>query len=312
MATLNAALSASVTRPPESPGYEPLSRSLLRLSIPIYISGADTYGETFSQMTATELVSPRGATFECSRLLVPQQEVLVRSANGEILGLVVGQTGVTEHSHFYGVSFLQQDYLFWGVSFPREATEQSPLLQCSRCGQQLSSSINEIQALVLRANRQVLLPCPVCNRPEFWSPAEATTLHEEVHIERFYLDDQVVAATTSVECDPNLVPIASLQDADLFRPSPRAERRRHKRVSLPKAKACIELPGTERDIIDIIDVSRGGACVRSANSYPIGSWIRIACPYTIGGSNIFQSARIVRVTVGDSIREYGIEYVRLV
>lgn len=312
MAPMNAALATPPVSLFNAPERETHSRVLLRLRIPIAISGVDMFGEHFAEATGTELVSPSGATLDCSRALAPSQEIVVRSANREILARVVGQTGVSERGHSYAVVFLQQDHLFWGVSFPKAGSSgRTPSLECSGCSQRMTSAMNEIEALVLRANRKVLMHCSVCGGSELWKVPEPLELQEELQIERFGAKDQAGHATERSADDPDLVPLASLQNVDMFRPAPRGERRRHKRVRLAKAKACIELPGTERDIIDIVDVSRGGACVRSTHFYPMGSWIRIACPYTIGGSNIFQPARIVRVIVGDNFKEYGVEYVRL-
>ena len=315
MATMNATFPAASNHPLKAQDEQRISRSVLRLRVPIVISGKDKARKSFTESTATELVSPCGATIDCSRTLEPEQEILINFANKEILGRVVGQTGLTERGHSYGIAFLQEDQRFWGVSFPKGvSTGHGLFLECCRCGKSLSSSINEIEALVLRANRLILMPCSACKDAGPWKIAEKPViLDEEIQIERYGAAQTPWSGDRqSTEQEPDLVPVASMHESDLFRPAPRGERRRHKRLNLSKAKACIEKPGNEPDIVDVVNVSRGGACVRTASVYSMGSWIRVACPYTIGGSNIFQSARIVRITVGESSREYGIEYVRLV
>jgi len=316
MATMNHAFIAT-SKPPVKP-QEPhkISTSLLRLRFPVTISGTDATGKSFSEDTGTELVSPCGATIECSRSLAIDQEVIITLANKQVLARVVGQTGISETNHCYGITFLREDKYFWGVSFPKGVSAGHGLfLECSRCGNSYAPSVNEIEALVFQANRLLALPCSVCNDTDDWKIAEKpTALPDSSQIERYAVDSNKPSCelTLALNKEPNLVPIASMDHNELFRPVARGERRRHKRVNLSRAKACIEKPGSDPDVVDVDNVSLGGACVRSATYYPIGSWVRVACPYTIGGSNIFQSARIVRTGIVDGGHEYGLEYVQLV
>lgn len=294
-----------------------ISRRLLRLRVPVNVSFRDKLGRQFVDKAKTELVSAWGATVECSYPLSWGQEVFVSFANKEVLARIVGQTGIGSGSHSYGICFLQEDKQFWGVSFPKlEAVEhESLLLECNRCGQSLTAEINDIEVLVLLANRLLLMRCPVCNDTGQWRRAESSTGLEQVPDIQRYSDrerNQLKRGVETFDQNPDLVSIASIHDAEMFRPAPRPERRRHKRVSLPTAKACIERPDTEPDVAEVVNISKSGACIRSTIFYPIGSWIRIACPYTIGGSNIFQSGRVVRIATFGELREYGVEYVRLV
>lgn len=316
MATMNAHYVSTPHPVPNLEEEQQISRSLLRLRMPVSVSFNDKFGRPFVDTARTELVSAWGATLECSYSLSWGQELRLSFANKEILARTVGQTGVGDRSHSYGVCFLQEDKHFWGVSFPRMAghREVTLALECCRCGFSRSSAVNDIEKLVLQTNRHLVQSCPVCNDSGYWKVSEATsdmTPGSEIqHVgERIW---SKAGESPRPAVDPNLVSVGSMQDADFLRPAPRAERRRHKRVNLPTAKACIERPGSNPDVTDVVNVSRSGACVRSSTFYPMGSWIRIACPYTIGGSNIFQSGRIVRISTFGNVREYGIEYVRLI
>jgi hypothetical protein len=313
MATVNTLVTGSLSqRPAESSQSEKLGRSLLRLRLPIRVIATTSAGDKMEQITSTELVGPGGATFNSPCLLQPSQELHLTFGTKQVLARLVGQIGIYERSHTYAMSFLQYDPRFWGVSFPSQAlASQSLSMECCRCGCIVTHTLNEIESLVLRVARQIPRLCPSCNEIQHCQFVElAVPCIEDVEVERFGQND-VTHANSIFERDPHLVPLASLQDAELFRPPERGERRRHKRIRLPNAKGCIELPDKGRDIVEVVNVSKSGACIRSKNLYPLGTWIRIAVPYTIGALNIFQSGRIVRLVDVDSRREYGVEYIQL-
>jgi PilZ domain len=312
MATTNTNFSINSDHQPARSDHVDNVRSVLRLRVPVAISGIQTSGQSFTELTGTELVSPCGAVVECTRGLCPHQEVLVRFGSKETLARVVGQTGVTERTHSYGIAFVQPDEWFWGVSFAHAAKHRRAMsLKCSSCTRVFSYRVNEIEALVLHANGLLLSHCSGCNKAALCMVA-AQPVVEAPEIEHDPSEGQITTMGNSAESapDPNVLPLASLIDRELYRPTGRSERRRSKRLNLNKARACIERPGSKPDIANVVNISRGGACVRSASVYALGDWIRIACPYTIGGSNIFQQGRIVRVTTEKLYREYGVEYVK--
>ena len=89
-----------------------------------------------------------------------------------------------------------------------------------------------------------------------------------------------------------------------------AERRRSPRVTMRQAKACIENPGKQSEIVELINVSRGGICFRSHHVYPLHCAIRVSAPYTEGSTNLFVAGRIVRVHRDSWGGVYGVEYIR--
>jgi hypothetical protein len=304
------------TRTPTGKLMQPNGPGLLKLTLPINITGVDSLGHSFSESTSTEIVSPNGATFDCTRSLEPNQEFSLRFGNKQTLARVVGQTGVGEFSHYYGLVFLQDDPRFWGVSFPPSNSSHRPLLmQCSRCSSKLTCQMNEVEVLVLRANGEVKLPCTQCDEKKLLAKTKSVPSSEASDDNDLIEFEQSGRPAEDAELkfiEPDLVSISGFHEADLYRATQRQERRKNKRINLPNAKACIERPGMERDIVEVVNVSVSGALLISKVRYSLGDWIRIAIPYTIGGSNIFQSARIVRICDSDQHFAYGVEYVRAV
>ena len=95
-------------------------------------------------------------------------------------------------------------------------------------------------------------------------------------------------------------------------PAPSASRtneRKHSRVSMVRARACVQRPDGDEEIVELVNVSRGGASFRTVKVYPLGYWIRVAAPCTVGAQNIFAVGRVVRVSRTDEGREYGVQYV---
>ena len=88
------------------------------------------------------------------------------------------------------------------------------------------------------------------------------------------------------------------------------ERRRSPRIALRQAKACVEVPGAQPDVVELINISRGGLCFRSQRVYPVAGLILVAAPYTHGGTNLFVTGRIVRINRDAWGGLYGVEYVR--
>ena len=112
--------------------------------------------------------------------------------------------------------------------------------------------------------------------------------------------------------DPLLVTNGE-QFAPVAQPKPAergAERRRSHRITMRQAKACIESAEKGSEVVELINLSRGGICFRSAHVYPLHCPIRVSAPYTQGSTNLFVTARIVRVHRDSWGGVYGVEYLR--
>jgi hypothetical protein len=76
------------------------------------------------------------------------------------------------------------------------------------------------------------------------------------------------------------------------------------------ASACVCEPGSE-DLVSVVNMSRQGLCFRSRREYVPDTWVRVAAPYTRGGSNIFQISRIVwKRKIDAKEKEYGVSYLK--
>jgi hypothetical protein len=231
----------------------------------------------------------------------------------EIISRVLGIAGPGESTYVYGISFMQPDARFWGVAFPNAAAVQSgtgcTAVRCGCCGQQRSYVLNEVESLVLKTSGGLGLYCSVCKDGTVWRLAEASTEatgrdHNEagspscesatvLNAPEPGAGAEVLSLATSIQASRTL----------LKRPN----RRKHLRLITAQAKGCIQRPDGEK-IVDLLNVSRGGALFRSDSAFPLGAWVKIAAPYTVGANNIFVLARIVRIEATDSGREYGVQY----
>jgi hypothetical protein len=90
----------------------------------------------------------------------------------------------------------------------------------------------------------------------------------------------------------------------------RGERRRSPRIIIRQAKACVESLAAGQEVVELINISRGGLCFRSDRGYPLKTWIRVAAPYTPNNTNVFVQAKIVRITREVWGNLYGAEYVQ--
>jgi hypothetical protein len=131
--------------------------------------------------------------------------------------------------------------------------------------------------------------------PEFWGdilapPPPGTDPLLVANFEQFGQ-----AMTAEVKREPN---------------KPLGERRRTPRISMRQAKACVESSAGVQDVVELVNISRGGLCFRSDRSYPLRSCIRVAAPYTPDNTNVFVQGKIVRITREVWGNLYGVEYVR--
>ena len=86
--------------------------------------------------------------------------------------------------------------------------------------------------------------------------------------------------------------------------------RRHMRTKM-KSVACIQENGRDDDVVEVLDISRGGVSFRNERIYAVHSWIHFAVPYTQGAANIFVPGRIAwRRELGEGQYDYGAQYVK--
>lgn len=268
--------SSSILRTPSS---EPASIGLknrVRIGIPVLVSGTDLNGQDFLERTRTEFISSAGATLLLNRFLGPDQEITIRRSGrgGDAIAVIVGQTGIRSNGFVYGIALNHSDSKFWGVHFPPgSASTQIKSIRCSCCMCSETAQLNEIEAAVLQANNLLSRACDECCAVTFWQQFETS----------------------------DTAPVSGGQ---------KANRRKNVRTGM-KAAACLCQPTGLRDVAALLDISRGGVCFRTSQTYSVHSWVELAVPYTEGGVNIFVPGRIAwERRVSNGLCEYGVQYVR--
>jgi hypothetical protein len=101
--------------------------------------------------------------------------------------------------------------------------------------------------------------------------------------------------------------------SQLLQPRRTSNDRKHTRISMKNAKACLHRPGFADDVVTVVDLSRGGVRFLSLIDYTPGQLVEVAVPYTAGGANVFTPAKIVRVKcrpTADIPGDFGLQYVK--
>lgn len=268
--------SAAILRSPVSELANGGSKNHVCIGIPVLVSGTDLNGQDFLERTQTQFISPGGATLLLNRFLGPDQQITIRrtGSRSEAVAVIVGQIGIRSNGFIYGIALNRDDSSFWGVHFPPDKdSRQLRAIRCSCCMSGETAELNEIEAAVLQANNLLSRACDECCAVTFWQQCE-------------------ISQSTPLSGDT------------------KANRRKNVRTSM-KAGACLCQPTGLRDIAALVDISRGGICFRTTQTYTVHSWVELAVPYTEGGANIFVAGRIAwERAIRNGVREYGVQYVR--
>jgi hypothetical protein len=104
----------------------------------------------------------------------------------------------------------------------------------------------------------------------------------------------VIAESPYSGHEPNLVPAS--HHIYHLRPAVRTvNERRHPRIPCRNVKACIKTAQGASVVVDLVNISRGGACFMSSAEFYPGTAVSIATHYIEGGHNIYQDGQIIRV-----------------
>ncbi len=279
-ATGTAAAPARAASTPAAEGAGRRRSDRVMLSISIEVTATDPTGLRFTESACTEMVSRHGASIVLSKPVSLEKPVLIGrpSINEEVGATVLGQLGIRGASPVYGIAFSSDVPNFWGISFPPPAadTEGLPrvLLMCNECVRQRIFALNEIEFRVFEANQRLSHPCESCAKATAWVP----------------VPDGPSVGRASLGKGP--------QD------------RQFQRTKV-KMTACIQGTDPEGDVVQVLDVSRGGISFFSKQIYEKDTWINVSVPYTPGTANIFVAGRVARKQpVGDEYYEYGVQYVK--
>lgn len=162
-------------------------------------------------------------------------------------------------------------------------------MECGRCATQQIFELSEVEMMVLESVRVVSHDCQRCGDETLWQ-------------------------VPVLLAEPELI----ISGGSASRPATQEKEKRtrndrkHQRLSMKRTRACIKRLGQPEDVVEVIDVSRGGVSFFSFVDYQPKAYVQIAVPYTEGGANVFTPARIARVksrAKPPHVRgEYGCQY----
>jgi len=251
----------------------------LSITLPVSVSGRDAAGNPFSEDATTVTVSLHGAAIALKTELAPGQDITIRrhrtSVPREAECHVLGQIGRQPGLYIFSVAFLKPAVGFWDVYFPPLPSDADTagraLLGCKVCGTRKIVHLDPEELALFNANRQLSLNCDNCGKLTIWleSREEATK-------------------------EPELGTPNSLRLA-VVPPLVHDNRRKHRRVAA-EIPVCIRQVGSDDDVAASVDISHGGMRLVSSRNYSVGSYIKVAVPYSPTAVNVFVDARIVHVS----------------
>lgn len=325
--------------------YEHLRRSTrIPKELAILLTGSDTDGKGFSEMTKTVLLSRHGAGIVSSYKLSAEQEIILRylDMNKEAVVRVVGRIGSEGDFYTYGVAFVDSSMVdFWGADFApvsdSEKLARRVNLECSLCQLRETVEHSDVESDVFLINEGIVRYCKVCHDSTLWrrgsgQPEEEPALVGTVknNAASSFAGATSAASTPVVEELARASGFESMEDERPVpaagKPAPTAElpatpkstlapplqpenRRKHPRTKVTY-KACIRRSGFTDDVVTCEDMSRGGICFKSRKRYFENIDIEVAVPYSPGSNTIFVPARIAWVVelTKDKLFKCGVAY----
>ncbi|HWR17781.1 MAG TPA: PilZ domain-containing protein [Terriglobales bacterium] len=265
----------------------------IRYAFRIQIAGTDSAGHPYDTEALTDVVTRDGGLLATSQSLKNGSQLTISRADKQVTARVVAQVGVRGEDYLYGFHFLPPAASdFWDINFPDpQATPQvgRTVLQCSRCSRQELLHLGEVDLMVYEQTRTVPHECEVCKQETLWQKPVLLG------------DNGLVTGSESY-----LSPLSAPE-----RKARKVNDRKHPRVALKNIKACLKRQGYDDDVVDVLDMSRGGIRFLSLVDYPPDTQITVAVPYMSDGANVFLPAKIARVRCRPTLDipgEFGLQY----
>ena len=258
----------------------------VHLTLPIRISGAGEYAKEFVEEGHTVDVSRQGATIIVDCELRPCQSIKVEriGVSKEAMARVVGQIIRGTEGLLYGIALVDPNVNLWDISFPAVCEGDKAvlrvLLKCVACGQLEVSYLNEFEAGLFLYHRSIARICGRCGGWTTWTPPRSP-----------------------VEAD------SRRQRSGYVLASGTRNQRLHDRIPVD-AIGSVRHPTLGTEVVLVGNLARGGLSFYSTSSYPEGSRVEIAVPYTSKTPNIYVPARVVssRKGLDNGLIEYGVSY----
>jgi hypothetical protein len=263
------------------------------ITVPIRVEGVDREGVKFEEDTRTILINRQGARIYLKRavaagaILVITNTVARRRAKFRVVGPTQPISGEGAE---WGVECLESNCTVWGIGFPPPATGQglcAALLECRRCHAVKLCHLSLVELEVLGTSGLLVKECEACARSTSWSYKE-----QSITIPG---DDRGTA----------------LPGPEGVNEQAAGGIRRNVRVALQLPMRVRSFRGAE-EFTRSENVSRGGLCFITDQSYEVGEFILVTCPYEATGHNIEMRGQVVRrhEMQGTGRKIYGICYER--
>ncbi|MGZ4823118.1 MAG: PilZ domain-containing protein [Terriglobales bacterium] len=245
-------------------------------SMPLQLAGVDSSGRNFTASSRTEVITRDGGMIITAVSLTIGSQIRLLLDEKSATARIVGMVGIRDEEMAYGIHiFSTSGAAFWGVQFPTTPDMSGAgrtVLECSRCATRRLSELSEVEMMVLENIGVVNLACGRCGNETPW------------HIPAQVIEVELVSSGADVS-KPAVPPAA-----------PRTgNERKHARIAMKNTRACIRRLGMKDEVVDVVDISRGGVRFRTFADYQDMTYLEVAVPYTEGGANVFVPARIVRV-----------------
>ena len=287
----------------------------LTLSIPILIIGSDSEGRVFSEETHTVVVSLHGAGIVSRHHLIAEQELILRDlhSNRETEVRVVGEIGSQGAMHAYGVAFLDPAVDFWQRDLPppQSWTADPLLLQCGGCKGFLEIANGEFEYDICAVHGGLARHCSHCGMLTVWKRSHevmpaVVQPHLSTHQQKpLPVRQDVAVAPQSSEKKDEFVSLADSLEG--------IERRTRVRAKV-NFFACVRTDRFGDDVVQCLDMSRGGVSFRGRLLYEKGMSIQIAVPYSPEAREapaLFVKGRIAYVReLNEGTWRFGVEFLR--
>ena len=266
----------------------------ISISFALETSGTDASGHAFLETARTIVVNRHGALLDLHRKLQKGQTLSLKrrlddgsSRQAEVR--VVACENETENGGEYGVTFLDENLVFWDIEFPPPEKSVDAvvrlLVECTHCRSRELAYLDSRELKEFEANKLFARHCRSCESPTIWKqPGEPAGNSGPEEARRRAGDSRLAATLAGRE--------TTRYDAHLT--------------------ACVrEKPGKEEMAV-CENVSRQGIAFRTRNKYEEGARVEVAVPYTPGMANVFVPAVVIHVrpvpTAG--LYRHGAKYLR--
>jgi hypothetical protein len=244
----------------------------IRIQLPIRVFGFDEARGRFEEDTNTIVVSPTGSLIVLKHRVFPADVIRivnlanVQEADFRVAGpSLIGESEVAE----WGVECTERDRNIWGIEFPpRDKNEPHVLLECRACHAQDLWAATVLEREILESTGIIAINCARCGKPTFWTFVDPGQR------------PQTFAQAEAVAPPPRVTPAKKF-----------VERRKRRRMPM-KVPVLVRAQSGEEEVSKTENLSNVGLAVPLTLELKEGEVVSILCPYTEGGQNIVQKARV--------------------